>query len=141
MSIVYRPNLKRCRALARVSASAILKRCLALVRASASAIPFDTSLFYTKDEAWRIYDANDEWFTYCRWELNMETGFEDIFIPYCAWCYEHRDGLSDSNEHDECDTRLHYCSEEGMAEQAAVLTTEIVPKAPTSVIDRIMSFL
>lgn len=126
MSIVYKPNLKLCRALA---------------RASASAIPFDTKLFYTEDDAWRIYEANDEWIIHCIWELNMDASFEDIFLPYCAWCYEHRDELSDNNEHDECDARLHYSSEKGMAEQAALLTTEIVPKAPTSVIDRIMSFL
>lgn len=126
MSIIYRPDLKNCRRLA---------------RAAGSAFPFDTSLFYTEDEAEYIYDKSNDWLRYCRWELNVDAWFEDLFLPYCAWCYELRDGLSDSNEHDECDTRLHYCSEIGKAEQAELLATEIVPKAPTSVISLIMSFL
>jgi hypothetical protein len=136
MSIIYRPDVKHCRRLARAA-----KHCRRLARAARPPIPFVTSLFYTEDEAYRIYDANDDWLTYCRWELNMDACFEDLFLPYCAWCYELRDGLSDSNEHDECDARLHYCSEIGKAEQAELLTTEIVPKAPTSVISLIMSFL
>jgi hypothetical protein len=126
MSIIYKPDLKHCRLLA---------------RAAKSQFPVDTNLFYTEDEAYRIYDANDDWFTYCRWELNMDARFEDIFLSYCAWCYELRDGFSDSNEHDECDARLHYSSEIGKEEQANLLTTEIVPKAPTSVISLIMSYL
>lgn len=131
MSIVYACNKKKLRAAARAYAKEF--------RGAAATVPFDLDAWYSEDERWALEHTHGDWIHECEW-LTGDISFA-WFIPYCAWCYEERGGVDDDNYHDECDLRLHYCSEAGMAEQAQVLSTEIIPKAPPVVIGLIMSFL
>jgi hypothetical protein len=131
MSIIYACNKKLLRAAARAYAKEF--------REAAATVPFDLNAWYSEGERWALERTHGDWIHECEWLMD-DTSFA-WFIPYCAWCYEERDGVSDDNYHDECDLRLHYCSEAGMVEQAQVLSTEIIPKAPPVVIGLIMSFL
>lgn len=131
MSIIYACDKKLLRSVARAYAH---KFQLASV-----CVPFDLDAWYSETERWGLERTHDDWINECEWLTCCSS--MDWFIPHCAWCYEERDPLGEDNEHEECDTRLHYCSEAGMAEQAAVLTKEILPTAPAVVIDTIMSFL
>jgi hypothetical protein len=130
MSIIYACHKKLLRAAARAYAAEF--------RTEAK-VPFDLDAWYSEGERWALERTHGDWIYECEW-LTGDTSFA-WFIPHCAWCYEERCDAGDDNEHDECDLRLHYCSEAGMAEQAQVLSTDIVPKAPPVVIGLIMSFL
>ncbi len=69
------------------------------------------------------------------------TYMEDCFESYCAWCYELRsDCPAHDNEHEECDLRMYYLSEPGIAEQEKTLI-ELKPGLPTIIVDTIMQYL
>ena len=101
-------------------------------------VPFCMNIEYSAAELTALERTHQDWFLDCGWLLNCGM---NCWIPYCAWCYEERGGCEDDNEHEECDIRLHYCSERGKAEQAALLTTVVIPRAPAVVIAKIMAFL
>lgn len=84
--------------------------------------------WYLIDE---LYDLQKEyeWFNY-----------ELFCLPYCAWCYCERSMIADDNEHEECDMRMYYCSEEGVTEQYDTLA-KMKPVLPTTALDLITSYL
>lgn len=94
----------------------------------------NTKRFYTSKEVSELYEMH-EWMRYDADEY-------ECFESYCGWCYEPRweSCPADDNEHDECDLRLHYHSEEGIMEQEKTLI-ELKPALPSVVVDRIMQFL
>lgn len=123
MSIIYACNKKKLRAAA---------------RAYKHTVPFDMDKWYSETERWMLEHDHEEWINDCEW-LMGETSLE-WFIPHCAWCREER-GEENDYEHVVCDTRLYYCSEQGVAEQKVVLSKQVMPTAPAVVIANIMSFL
>jgi hypothetical protein len=134
MSIAYSCNKKLFRAAA---------------RALDTPVPIDITLYYSDEEVRSLIDTHADWFDEGEW--NVDYKWKSLwfiphldlpwFIPCCAWCYEERAEYGEENEHDLCDVRLYYHTEEGKAEQARLLQREIMPKAPASVIGLIMSFL
>lgn len=129
MSTVYFCNKKLLRKAARAYAHEYR---------TAATVPFCINTWYSAEELTALERKHADWFLDCRWLTNSNM---DWFVSHCAWCYEERDGLDDNNEHEECDLRLHYSSEIGKVEQAAVLTKQVIPRAPASVIAQIMAFL
>jgi hypothetical protein len=129
MSTVYSCNKKLLRAAARAYAHEYR---------TAVIVPFCINTWYSAEELTALERKHADWLLECHWLTNSNT---DWFVSYCAWCYEERDRIDDDNEHEECDLRLHYCSEEGKAEQAAVLNKQVIPRAPATVIAQIMAFL
>ncbi len=93
----------------------------------------NTKRLYTSKEVSELYEMY-EWMQYGADEY-------ECFETCCGWCYEPRaDCPMSDNEHDECDLRLHYHSEEGIIEQEKTLI-ELKPVLPSVVVDRIMQFL
>jgi hypothetical protein len=130
MSIVYACNKKQLRMAAQAYAKEFQKPAI---------VPFCVESWYTEEQLTELERIHAQWLVDCEWLMGNDSCF--WFIPYCAWCGELRPPCGDENEHDECDARLHYCSEQGLVEQEQVLTKEIVPVAPSVVIDNIMAFL
>ena len=93
----------------------------------------NTKRYYTNKEVHSMFETY-EWLMYS--DLDHY-----CFESYCAWCYELRwDCPAHDNEHEECDTRLYYLSEPGIAEQEKTLI-ELKPVLPTVIVDNIMQFL
>ena len=93
----------------------------------------NTKRVYTYKEMDELYKTH-EWLLCCADE-------EECFESCCGWCHERRsDDPGEDNEHDECDTRLHYISEEGILEQEKTLI-ELKPALPSVVVNQIMQFL
>ena len=128
MSIVYFCNKKLLRAAARAYAQEYREP---------ATVPFCLNTEYTPEALTALERAHADWLLECRWLTNSDTRW---FIPHCGWCYEER-WFDDDNEHDECDTRLHYHSDIGKAEQETLLTKVVIPRAPAVVIAQIMAFL
>lgn len=101
-----------------------------------SEFPFKMSIntkrMYSYKDVLTMFETID-WLTY--------PYLDDCFASHCAWCYELRlDCPAHDNEHEECDTRLYYLSESGMAEQEKTLI-ELKPALPTVIVGNIMQFL
>lgn len=85
----------------------------------------------------------NDWYTIDElYKLQKEhTWFEiDYCTPYCAWCKCERSTIADDNEHEECDMRMHYCSEIGVSEQRHTLS-KLNPILPNETLDLISSYL
>lgn len=89
---------------------------------------FDFKDWYTYSDLTE-YEKKHEWFSW-----------DNLCIPYCAWCYYERSMLTDDNEHEECDLRLYYCSKDGIQEQYETLA-KLTPVLPTVALDVITSYL
>lgn len=129
MSIVYFCNKKLLRAAARAYAHEYN---------TPAVVPFRMDIEYSAEALTALEREHADWFIECDWLTKSDM---DWFIPHCAWCYGERGGCEDDNDHEECDIRLHYHSEIGKAEQAALLTKVVIPRAPAVVIAQIMAFL
>jgi hypothetical protein len=138
MSVVYYCDKKLLRKAARAYAYETSRSARRAEFRTKPTVPFCMDKEYSWQELMELERKHTDWFLDCLWLTNSNTNW---WIPYCAWCYEERGGCEDDNEHEECDLRLHYCSEAGKAEQAAILTKQVIPRAPAVVIAQIMAFL